>query len=148
MDGGAWLRLQRAGMMSTIRVVHAVVASAIIRDFGASERQYSALAAYGLLRRLGGRRAAGRARGYRSGLAWFKAWSLRMQHDRHGAVPQSWWRGRAEERRGLGDGALRLTAHVRLGENDMLTCAVYVCEVLKSVGITSQDLLLHRPACG
>ena len=52
VDGGAWLRLQRAGMMSTIRVVHAVVASAIIRDFGASERQYSALAVYGLLRRL------------------------------------------------------------------------------------------------
>ena len=114
VDGGAWLRLQRAGMMSTIRVVHAVVASAIIRDFGASERQYSALAAYGLLRRLGGRRAAGRARAYRSGLAWFKVWSLRMQHDRHGGVPQSWCRGRAEERRGLGDGALRLTAHVRL----------------------------------
>ena len=71
VDGGAWLRLQRAGMMSTICVAHAVVASAIIRDFGASERQYSALAVYGLLRRLGGRRAAGRARGYRSGLAWF-----------------------------------------------------------------------------
>ena len=33
--------------MGIIRVVHAVVASAIIRDFGASERQYSALAAYG-----------------------------------------------------------------------------------------------------
>ena len=46
VDVSAWLRLQRAGMMSTIRVVHAVVASAIIRDFGASERQYSALAAY------------------------------------------------------------------------------------------------------
>ena len=40
--------------MGTNRVVHAVVASAIIRDFGASERQYSALAAFGLLRRLGG----------------------------------------------------------------------------------------------
>ena len=126
VDGGAWLRLQRAGMMGTNRVVHAVVASAIICDFGASERQYSALAAYGLLRRLGGRRAAGRARGYRSGLAWFKAWSLRMQHDRHGAVPQSWWRRRAEERRGLGDGALRLTAHVRLKKMDMLTCVPYV----------------------
>ena len=118
MDGGAWLRLQRAGMMSTIRVVHAVVASAIIHDFGASERQYSALAAYGygLEGCCAGLEAVGprAARGYRSGLAWFKAWSLRMQHDRHGAVPQSWWRGRAEERRGLGDGALRLTAHVRL----------------------------------
>ena len=76
MDCGAWLRLQRAGMMGIIRLVHAVVASAIISDFGASERQYSAHAAYGLLRRLGGRRAAGRARDYRSGSAWFKAWLL------------------------------------------------------------------------
>ena len=78
VDCGAWLRLQRAGMMGIIRLVHAVVASAIISDFGASERQYSAHAAYGLLRRLGGRRAAGRARDYRSGSAWFKAWLLRM----------------------------------------------------------------------
>ena len=129
VDGGAWLRLQRAGMMSTIRVVHAVVASAIIRDFGASERQIFCsrrVWAARLLRRLGGPRAAGRARAYRSELAWFKAWSLRMQHDRHEAVPQSWWRGRAEERRGLGDGACRLTAYVRLKKIDMLTCVPYV----------------------
>ena len=96
-------------MMGIIRVVHAVVASAILRDFGASERQYSALAAYGLLRRLGGCRVTGRARDYRGGSAWFKAWLLRMQRDRHGAMPQSWWRGRAEKRRGPEDHAFRLT---------------------------------------
>ena len=50
MDSGAWLRLQCAGMMGITRVVHAVVVSAMVRDFGASERPYSALAAYGLLR--------------------------------------------------------------------------------------------------
>ena len=126
MDGGAWLRLQRAGMMSTIRVVHAVVASAIIRDFGASERQYSALAAYGLLRRLGGCRVTDRARDYRSGSAWFKAWSLRMQRDRHAAMPQFCWRGRTEERRGPEDDAFRLTAYGRLKKMDMLTCVPYV----------------------
>ena len=126
MDGGAWLRLQRAGMMGTTHVVHAVVASAMVRDFGASERPYSALTAYGLLRWLGGYRAAGRERDYRSGLAWFNAWSLRTQHDAHGAMPQSWWRGRTEERRGLGDGAFRLTAYVLLKKNDMLTCVPYV----------------------
>ena len=49
VDSGAWLRLQRAGMMDVIRVVHAVVASAIICDVGASERRFAALAAYGLL---------------------------------------------------------------------------------------------------
>ena len=65
-------------MMGIIRVVHAVVASAILRDFGASERQYSALAAYGLLRWLGGCLVTGRARDYRGGSAWFKAWLLRM----------------------------------------------------------------------
>ena len=77
VDGGSWLRLQRAGMMETIHVVHTVVASAIASDFGACGRRISALAACGLLRWRGGRRAAGRVRDYRSGLAWFKAWSLR-----------------------------------------------------------------------
>ena len=89
MDSGAWLRLQCAGMMGITRVVHAVVVTAMNHDFGASERPYSALAAYGLLRWLGGCRAAGRVRDYRSGLAWFKAWSLRTQHDAHGAMPHS-----------------------------------------------------------
>ena len=89
MAARVWLRLQCAGMMGITRVVHAVVVSAMVRDFGASERPYSALAAYGLLRWLGGCRAAGRVRDYRSGLAWFKAWSLRTQHDSHGTMPQS-----------------------------------------------------------
>ena len=126
MDGGAWRRLQCAGMMGTIRVVHAVLESAMVCGFGASERPYPALAAYGLLRWLGGCLVTGRARDYRGGSAWFKAWLLRMQRDRHGAMPQSWWRGRAEKRRGLGDGAFRLTAHVRLKKIDMLTCVPYV----------------------
>ena len=75
-------------------------------------------------------------------------WLLRMQRDRHGAMPQSWWRGRAEKRRGPEDDAFRLIAHGRPGENDMLTCAGYVCNVLILVRITSQDLVLHSSACG
>ena len=81
---------------------------------------------YGLLRWLGGCLVTGRARDYRGGSAWFKAWLLRMQRDRHGAMPQSWWRGRAEERRGPEDDAFRLTAYGRLKKNDMLTCVPYV----------------------
>ena len=65
MDGGAWRRLQRAGMMHIIRVVLAMLASAMVCGFGASERPYPALAAYGLLRRLGGCLVTGRARDYR-----------------------------------------------------------------------------------
>ena len=148
VDGGAWRRPQRAGMMHTIRVVHAVLESAMVCGFGASERPYPALAAYGLLRWLGGCLVTGRARDYRGGSAWFKAWLLRMQRDRHGAMPQSWWRGRAEKRRGPEDHAFRLIAHGRPGENDMLTCAGYVCNVLILVRITSQDLVLHSSACG
>ena len=148
MDGGAWRRLQCAGMMGIIREVHAVLESAMVCGFGASERPYPALAAYGLLRWLGGCLVTGRARDYRGGSAWFKAWLLRMQRDRHGAMPQYWWRGRAEKRRGPEDHAFRLIAHGRPGENDMLTCAGYVCKVLILVRITSQDLVLHSSACG
>ena len=142
MDGGAWRRLQCAGMMHIIRVVHAVLVSAMVCGFGASERPYSALAAYGLLRWLGGCRAAGRVRDYRSGLAWFKAWSLHTQHNSHGTMPQSFWRGRAEERRGLEDGAIRLTAHSRLKKMDMLSCIPYVCMRSRDVLNSSIYLIL------
>ena len=50
--------------------------------------------------------------------------------------------------RGPEDDAFRLIAHGRPGENDMLTCAGYVCNVLILVRITSQDLVLHSSACG
>ena len=127
MDGGAWLRPQRTGMMVTIRVVHTVVVSAIACDFGACGRRISALAAYGLLRWLGGRRAAGRVRDYGSGSAWFKTWSLRTQHDAHGAVRGFWRIGRCEERgcradRGLSDVAAT-------GQKEIATFArvPYVC---------------------
>ena len=63
-------------------------------------------------------------------------------------MPQSWWCGRAEKRCGPEDDAFRLIAHGRPGENDMLTCAGYVCNVLILVRITSQDLVLHSSACG
>ena len=60
-------------------------------------------------------RVTGRARHHRSGSAWFKVWLLRMQHDRHGNVPQFWWRGRTEERCGLEDDAFRLIAQRSAG---------------------------------
>ena len=95
-------------MIDIVHVVHGVVGSASVRDFGASERRISALPAYGLRRRLEGRWAAGRVRLYRSGSAWFKAWSLRTEHDTHGAVRDFQLIGRCEERgcradRGLSD---------------------------------------------
>ena len=84
----------------------------------------------------------GRARDYRGGSAWFKAWLLRMQRDRHGAMPQSWWRGRAEKRRGPEDDAFRLIAHGRPGENDMLSCIPYVCMRSRDVLNSSIYLIL------
>ena len=113
-------------MMLTIRTDHTVVASAIACDFGACGRRISALAAYGLRRRLGGRRAAGRVRDYGSGSAWFKTWSLRTQHDAHGAVRGFWRIGRCEERGCRADRGFCLTAHVRLKKMDMLTRVPYV----------------------
>ena len=77
MNGGTRLRLHRSGMTHSINVLHAVAESACIGRVGAPERRFAALAVYGLARWLEGRRAAGRVRDYRSGLAWFKAWLLR-----------------------------------------------------------------------
>ena len=129
MDGGAWLRLQCADIMGTTRVVRAVVASAIIRDFGASERRYSALAAYcGLLRlawRPSGDGPCARLP-KRIGMvqSLVVAYVTRTICTGLWPMPQSWWRGRAEERRGIaiGDGAFRLTALARTVRLKKWTC--------------------------
>ena len=142
MDSGAWLRLQCAGMMGITRVVHAVVVSAMVRDFGASERPYSALAAYGLLCWLGGCRAAGRVRDYRSGLAWFKAWSLRTQHDAHGAVRGFQRIGRCEERGCRADRGLSDVAAAGPQKIATLARVPYVCRWSGDVLNASIDLVL------
>ena len=126
--------------MDNTCVVHAVVASAMVRDFGASELPYSALTAFGLLRWLGGCQAAGRVRNYRSGLAWFKAWSLRTRRDAQGAVRGFWRIGRCEERGCRADRGFRLTAHVRLKKMDMLTRVPYVC--MRSRDILNSSIYL------
>ena len=113
-------------MMDTIAVLNAVAESANIRRVGALERRFAALTAYGLARRLEGRLAAGRVRDYRSESAWFKAWSLRTQHDALRAVRGFQRNGRCEERGCRADRGFCLTAHVRLKKMDMLTRVPYV----------------------
>ena len=148
MGGSAWQRLLHFGVVQTGPMLHAVAKSGLTGFVDASERRFSALAAWWLPRWLGSHLAAGRVCDCRTGWGWLKALLLRNRRDTHGTVPQSSWRGRAEERCGLEDGAIRLTAHGRLQEMDMLTCAVYVCKVLILVRTTSQDLVLHSSACG
>ena len=126
--------------MSTIRTDHAVVASTIACDFGACGRRIAALPAYGLRRRLEGRWATGRVRLYRSGSAWFKAWSLRTRRDAQGAVRGFWRIGRCEERGCRADRGFRLTAHVRLKKMDMLTRVPYVC--MRSRDILNSSIYL------
>ena len=108
----------------------------------ASERRFSALAAWRLPRWLGSHLAAARVCDCRTGWGWLKALLLRTRRDAHGTMPHSSWRGRAEERCGLEDGAIRLTAHSRLQEMDMLSCVPYVCMRSRDVLNSSIYLIL------
>ena len=114
-------------MMDTIAVLNAVAESANIRRVGALERRFAALTAYGLARRLEGRLAAGRVRDYRSESAWFKAWSLRTQHDALGAVRGFQRNGRCEERGCRADRGLSDVAAAGQKEIATLARVPYVC---------------------
>ena len=142
MDGGAWQRLLHFGVVYTGPVLHAVAKSGLIRFVDASERRFCALAAWRLPRWLGSHLPAARVCDCRTGWGWLKALLLRTRRDTHGTVPQSSWRGRAEERCGLEDGAIRLTAHSRLQEMDMLSCVPYVCMRSRDVLNSSIYLIL------
>ena len=89
MEGGVWQRPLHFGVMKTGPVLHAVAKSGLIRFVDASERRFSALAAWRLPRWLGSHLAAGRVCDCRTGWGWLKALPLRTRRDTHGTVPHS-----------------------------------------------------------
>ena len=89
MDGGVWQRLLHFGVMQTYPVLHAVAKSGLIRFVDASERRFSALAAWRLPWWLGSHLPAGRVCDCRTGWGWLKALPLRTRRDTYGTVPQS-----------------------------------------------------------
>ena len=115
------------GMMDSAAVLHLVAGSANIRRVGALERRVGALAVCGLHRQQNGQLPAARVCDgrMRCGRGWW--WSLRALRDRHGTVPQSWWRGRCEELGSREDGAIcSWSADM---QNGIVTfaCARYEC---------------------
>ena len=89
MDGGVWQRLLHFGVMQTYPVLHAVAKSGLIRVVDASERRFSALAAWRLPRWLGSHLPAGRVCDCRTIWGWLKALPLRTPRGTHGTMPQS-----------------------------------------------------------
>ena len=89
MDGGAWQRLLHFGVMQTAPVLHAMAKSGLIRFVDASERRFSALAAWRLPRWLGSHLAEGRVCDCRVGWGWLEALLLLIPRDTHGTVPRS-----------------------------------------------------------
>ena len=89
MEGGVWQRLLHFGVMKTYPVLHAVAKSGLIRFVDASERRFSALAAWRLPRWLGSHLLAGRVCDCRTGWGCLKALPLRTRRDTHGTMPLS-----------------------------------------------------------
>ena len=130
VNGGLRLRHQHAGMMGIAAVLHLVAESASIRRVGASQRRFGALAVCGLHRRQNGQLAAARAGDVRRGCGRGRYGSLRARRDTLRTVPQFWWRGRSEERRGREDGAICSCRPIMQNGIVTFACARYECRVL------------------
>ena len=89
MDGGVWQRLLHFGVMQTHPVLQAVAKSESIRTVDASERRFSALAAWRLPWWLGSHLPAGRVCDCRTEWGWLEALPFRALRDTHGAMPHS-----------------------------------------------------------